>query len=175
MRFLLFWCWKRLIISFDVTRTLGQTRRLPIFVDRPLRRSHGKAASSAWDSQRPSELSPTVLAQCNSFLLHRIVNDVDQNLVRRLVPDALGGLLGELPTLPSQQAILLGWAVPTPVLLKVRDLPKPQCPRSHDPKFWDTWLGNSGAQPDWAAIAASWENSAVDSNQSEDTDGGCQN
>ncbi|MAY77377.1 MAG: ATPase [Citromicrobium sp.] len=126
-------------------------------------------------SQRPSELSPTVLAQCNSFLLHRIVNDVDQNLVRRLVPDALGGLLGELPTLPSQQAILLGWAVPTPVLLKVRDLPKPQCPRSHDPKFWDTWLGNSGAQPDWAAIAASWENSAVDSNQSEDTDGGCQN
>lgn len=110
-------------------------------------------------SQRPSELSPTVLAQCNSFMLHRIVNDVDQNLVRRLVPDALGGLLGELPTLPSQQAILLGWAVPTPVLLKVRDLPKPQCPRSHDPKFWDTWRGEAGTRPDWAAVAATWENS----------------
>lgn len=110
-------------------------------------------------SQRPSELSPTVLAQCNSFLLHRIVNDVDQNLVRRLVPDALGGLLAELPTLPSQQAILLGWAVPTPVLLKVRDLPKPQRPRSHDPKFWGTWLGEIGNKPDWAAVAADWESS----------------
>jgi uncharacterized protein len=53
-------------------------------------------------SQRPSELSPTVLAQCNSFLLHRLVNDIDQNLVRRLVPDALGEVLKELPTLPSQ-------------------------------------------------------------------------
>ena len=106
-------------------------------------------------SQRPSELSPTVLAQCNSFLLHRIVNDVDQNLVRRLVPDALGGLLGELPTLPSQQAILLGWAVPTPVLVRVRDLA--QRPRSADPAFWATWLRQQGAPPNWQALAPSWE------------------
>jgi len=119
-------------------------------------------------SQRPSELSPTVLAQCNSFLLHRIVNDVDQNLVRRLVPDALGGLLGELPTLPSQQAILLGWAVPTPVLLKVRDLPKPQCPRSHDPRFWETWLGETGSRPDWAGVAAAWEGAALQEEQAGD-------
>lgn len=108
-------------------------------------------------SQRPSELSPTVLAQCNSFLLHRIVNDVDQNLVRRLVPDALGGLLGELPTLPSQQAILLGWAVPTPVLVRVRDLQKPQRPRSDDPRFWSTWLGLEGAPPNWTKVAETWE------------------
>ena len=106
-------------------------------------------------SQRPSELSPTVLAQCNTFLLHRIVNDVDQNLVRRLVPDALGGLLVELPTLPSQQAILLGWAVPTPVLVRVRDLE--QRPRSADPAFWATWLRQEGDMPDWKSLASSWE------------------
>lgn len=113
-------------------------------------------------SQRPSELSPTVLAQCNSFLLHRIVNDVDQNLVRRLVPDALGGLLSELPTLPSQEAILLGWAVPTPVLVRIRDLQKPQRPRSDDPRFWDTWLGKAGGKPDWTSIASSWEASEIE-------------
>ena len=106
-------------------------------------------------SQRPSELSPTVLAQCNSFLLHRIVNDVDQNLVRRLVPDALGGLLGELPTLPSQQAILLGWAVPTPVLVRIRDLA--QRPRSADPAFWATWLRQQGTTPEWGSLAGAWE------------------
>ncbi|MFZ2536273.1 ATP-binding protein, partial [Methanothrix sp.] len=44
-------------------------------------------------SQRPSELSQTVLSQCNSFLLHRISNDRDQELVHRLVPDNLKGLL----------------------------------------------------------------------------------
>ncbi len=116
-------------------------------------------------SQRPSELSPTVLAQCNSFLLHRIVNDVDQNLVRRLVPDALGGLLGELPTLPSQQAILLGWAVPTPVLVRIRDLQKAQRPSSDDPRFWGTWLGLEGAAPDWTQIAKTWEKPEEETHQ----------
>lgn len=42
-------------------------------------------------SQRPSELSPTVLSQCNTFLLHRLVNDRDQELVSKLIPDNLGG------------------------------------------------------------------------------------
>lgn len=48
-------------------------------------------------SQRPSELSPTVLSQCNTFLLHRISNDRDQEQVLRLVPDNMRGLLRELP------------------------------------------------------------------------------
>lgn len=52
-------------------------------------------------SQRPSELSATVLAQCNSFLLHRLVNDRDQQLVGKLVPDNLSGLLEDLPSLPT--------------------------------------------------------------------------
>jgi uncharacterized protein len=66
-------------------------------------------------SQRPSELSPTVLAQCNTFLLHRLVNDADQTLVSRLVPDNVAGLVRDLPSLPSRQAGLLGWATPIPV------------------------------------------------------------
>jgi uncharacterized protein len=107
-------------------------------------------------SQRPSELSPTVLAQCNSFLLHRLVNDADQALVRKLVPDALGDLLGELPTLPSQQAILLGWAAPLPVLVRMRDLPKDQRPQSDDPDFWDVWTRKVPRPVDWQPIVNDW-------------------
>ncbi|WP_233349595.1 ATP-binding protein, partial [Vibrio cholerae] len=40
-------------------------------------------------SQRPSELSSTVLSQCNTFLLHRITNDKDQEMVARLLPDGI--------------------------------------------------------------------------------------
>src|SRR5207248_108354 len=86
-------------------------------------------------SQRPSELSPTVLSQCNTFLLHRISNDRDQEIVQRLVPDNLRGLLRELPSLPSQTAILLGWASELPVLVNLRDLPRSQQPHSDDPDF----------------------------------------
>lgn len=107
-------------------------------------------------SQRPSELSPTVLAQCNTFLLHRIVNDADQNLVARLVPDNIGALLRELPSLPSRQAILLGWATPIPVLVEVDELPVEHRPRSADPDFWDVWTLAKERAVDWPAIANDW-------------------
>jgi len=114
-------------------------------------------------SQRPSELSPTVLSQCNTFLLHRISNDRDQELVHRLVPDNLRGLLRELPSLPSQHAILLGWASELPVLVKIDDLPKAQQPHSDDPDFWDTWVGKTDTgvpvsrDVDWEAVARDWQ------------------
>jgi hypothetical protein len=107
-------------------------------------------------SQRPSELSPTVLAQCNTFLLHRIVNDADQDLVARLVPDNVGGLLRELPSLPSQQAILLGWATPIPVLVEITELSKEQRPQSADPDFWDVWTLTAKREVDWHRIAEDW-------------------
>jgi uncharacterized protein len=117
-------------------------------------------------SQRPSELSPTVLSQCNSFLLHRISNDRDQELVQRLVPDNLKGLLCELPLLPSQNAVLLGWASELPVLVKMNDLPKSQQPRSDDPEFWNVWTGKDvegkpvERKVDWKSIAADWQGPA---------------
>lgn len=114
-------------------------------------------------SQRPSELSPTVLSQCNTFLLHRISNDRDQDLMRQLVPDNLRGLLRELPLLPSQSAILLGWASELPVMVRMNDLPKSQQPRSDDPEFWGVWIGkDEDGKPitrktDWLPIASEWQ------------------
>jgi hypothetical protein len=111
-------------------------------------------------SQRPSELSPTALAQCNTFLLHRIVNDRDQELVSRLVPDNLGGLLRDLPSLPSQQAILLGWAAAAPVLLQVRHLALEHRPSAADPAFWEVWLGEKERPLDWDPIVGDWRGSS---------------
>lgn len=122
-------------------------------------------------SQRPSELSPTVLSQCNSYLLHRISNDRDQELVHKLVPDNLRGLLRDLPSLPSRHAILLGWASELPVLVQMNNLPKHQRPKSDDPDFWAVWSGDglavdAAGQPmertvDWEAIAAEWQQTST--------------
>ncbi|BCK22203.1 DUF87 domain-containing protein [Vibrio cholerae] len=111
-------------------------------------------------SQRPSELSPTVLSQCNTFLLHRISNDRDQEQVHRLVPDNMRGLLRELPSLPSRHAILLGWASELPVLVRMKELTEKQRPQSDDPDFWDVW-SNTTEEPrvvNWQPIADSWQN-----------------
>ena len=108
-------------------------------------------------SQRPSEVSPTVLSQCNTFLLHRLVNDRDQELVKRLVPDGLGPLLRELPSLPTRRAILLGWAAPAPTLVEIQEIPDEFRPHSPDPAFWDVWTGEEERRIDWAAIARIWQ------------------
>lgn len=114
-------------------------------------------------SQRPSELSPTVLSQCNSYILHRISNDRDQELVGRLLPDNFRGLLRELPSLPSQKAILLGWASELPILMKVRDLPFKNRPQSDDPDFWDVWTRKDSngeeviREVDWKEISDDWQ------------------
>jgi len=108
-------------------------------------------------SQRPSELSDTVLSQCNTFLLHRIVNDRDQDLVRRLVPDNIGGLLRELPILPTRKAILLGWASPIPILVELNELAKEYRPKSDDPDFWNVWTHRVDRQENWKEIAEEWQ------------------
>lgn len=108
-------------------------------------------------SQRPSELSPTVLSQCNSYLLHRISNDRDQELVNKLVPDNLRGLLRDLPSLPSRHAILLGWASELPVLVQINALPEHHRPKSDDPDFWAVWTGRTQRDINWKDIAADWQ------------------
>jgi uncharacterized protein len=118
-------------------------------------------------SQRPSELSETVLSQCNTYILHRISNDRDQELVHKLVPDNLRGLLRDLPSLPSRNAILLGWASELPVLVQINALPEHHRPKSDDPDFWAVWSGkgvdangnevNVERNVDWRAIADEWQ------------------
>jgi len=116
-------------------------------------------------SQRPSELSPTVLSQCNSFLLHRISNDRDQELIHRLLPDNMRGILREMPSLPSQYAVLLGWASELPVMVKMRTLREEQRPQSNDPDYWDVWTGSKKREIDWSNVANEWQNKKGESTE----------
>ena len=127
-------------------------------------------------SQRPSELSPTVISQCNSFILHRISNDRDQELVGKLLPDNFRGLLRELPSLPSQKAILLGWASELPILMKVRDLPFENRPQSDDPDYWNVWTRKNEngevvkRDVNWKKIADNWQEKGDEESPKEEAD-----
>lgn len=89
-------------------------------------------------SQRPSELSKTVLSQCNSFIIHRLQNPDDQKYVRGLISSANADLLEQLPIIPQQHAIITGDCVRTPIQVRIDDVfPRPN---SNNPKFIENWV-----------------------------------
>lgn len=91
-------------------------------------------------SQRPSELSKTVLSQCNSFIVHRIQNPEDQSYIRKLVSAANSEILSQLPTLPQQHVIIMGDCVRTPVIARMNTA-KPT-PNSNNPEFINNWIND---------------------------------
>lgn len=91
-------------------------------------------------SQRPSELSKTVLSQCNSFIIHRLQNPEDQKYVKGLVSSANSDMLDQLPIIPQQHAIITGDCVRTPIQVRIDDVDP--TPNSHNPKYVDNWLTN---------------------------------
>ncbi|NNK32059.1 MAG: DUF87 domain-containing protein, partial [Xanthomonadales bacterium] len=88
-------------------------------------------------SQRPKELSETVLSQCSSFVCLRITNPDDQEYVRALVPDSAHGILESLTSLAQGEAIAVGEAVPTPVRFRVT-MPDPP-PNAQDIEYAAMW------------------------------------
>ncbi|MEB7712769.1 ATP-binding protein [Kluyvera cryocrescens] len=98
-------------------------------------------------SQRPSDVSRTILSQCNNFLALRLTNDSDQNVIKRLMPDSLAGLTSMLPLLDTGEALLLGDAVLLPTRIK---LDQPQVkPDSATRDFWKEW---GSLNPDLALL-----------------------
>ncbi|MDE0268023.1 MAG: DUF87 domain-containing protein [Acidimicrobiaceae bacterium] len=114
-------------------------------------------------SQRPSELSATVLSQANTFLIHRIVNDHDQQLISKLVPDNLGTLMNDIPSLPTQTAILLGWGIELPLLIRIPDLAEAERPDSSDINFVPTWEGHNSSVLSWNNVVSDWIRPKADS------------
>lgn len=103
-------------------------------------------------SQRPSDVSRTILSQCNNFLALRLTNETDQGVIKRLMPDSLAGLTSILPLLDTGEALLLGDAVLLPTRIKL-DTPKIP-PDSATRDFWREW---GTAKPDEAAITSAIE------------------
>lgn len=88
-------------------------------------------------SQRPSDVSRTILSQCNNFLVLRLTNDQDQSVVKRLMPESMGGLTDILPMLDTGEALLLGDSILLPTRIK---LDKPIIePASATRQFWTDW------------------------------------
>jgi hypothetical protein len=103
-------------------------------------------------SQRPADVSGTILSQCNNFVIMRLTNDYDQTMVERLVPQHLTGVAGMLPALEPGEAMLVGDALLLPT--RVRFDPPAARPASATQAYWSLWRDKPSSRD---AIAAGVE------------------
>jgi len=106
-------------------------------VERVAKEGRKYGVSAMVISQRPSELSETVLAQCNSFVVMRLSNPEDQHYVAKIVGDHFAGVIQMLPILRPGEAFVIGDSVLMPMRTLVT-LPKPT-PASSDVDFFKLW------------------------------------
>ena len=94
-------------------------------------------------SQRPAEVNRTVVSQCNNLVAMRLTNGEDQAVVRRLLPDSLGGFGDLLPILDTGEAVVVGDAILLPT--RIRVTPPLSEPKSGTIDFWDKWMNVESA------------------------------
>ncbi len=98
-------------------------------------------------SQRPSDVSTTILSQCNNVIALRLTNSDDQATVRRLLPESLEGLMDMLPILDIGESLVVGDAVLLPSRIRIHA--PTEKPISATVDFWDEWNKQPTA-PDFA-------------------------
>jgi DNA helicase HerA-like ATPase len=110
-------------------------------------------------SQRPSEVSSTIFAQCNNFISLRLTNSDDQAYIQHLIPNNASTITDILPNLAQGECIVVGDAILMPAIVKM-PMPNPQ-PQSADVKVYKEW------QEDWRDIifeqvVKRWQKEAVE-------------
>lgn len=88
-------------------------------------------------SQRPSEISETILAQIGTLIALRLTNSGDQSIVKSSSPDNLNTLIDLLPSLRIGEAVIVGESIKIPSRVRVK-LNNPR-PTSEDPKLVECW------------------------------------
>lgn len=105
-------------------------------------------------SQRPADVSKTILSQCNNFVVLRLTNERDKGVIKNLLPDSLKSTIEFLPLLDVGEALVVGDAILLPSKIILDKPLESHRPISATKDFWDEWDNN---EPDNAAISEAIE------------------
>lgn len=122
-------------------------------VERVAKEGRKYGVSAMIVSQRPSELSETVLSQCNSFIVMRLSNPEDQKYVSKVVGDHFTGVIQMLPVLRPGEAFVIGDSVLMPMRTLV-NIASPT-PQSANLDFFRAWAQGT-EQYDLDEIIGHW-------------------
>jgi len=112
-------------------------------------------------TQRPAEIDPTIVSQCNTVFALRMSNDRDQEIVKSAISDTGSGLLEFLPALGQREALAFGDGVALPVRIMFDELPADARPRSSTANFSARWKRSVGDEGFLEQIVEKWRSSVV--------------
>lgn len=92
-------------------------------------------------SQRPADISPTIMSQLHNFFVHRLVNDKDLTMVENTMPTLDKTAFDMIPSLGQGEAVLTGKAFPISIFTKIDHAAKDFRPKSDDVILTNIWNG----------------------------------
>jgi DNA helicase HerA-like ATPase len=123
-------------VPIDHTTGFEPTKRA---ISRIAKEGRKYGVSLAIVSQRPAELDPTILSQCNTVFSMRLTNERDQEILKAGISDAAASLLEFMPTMGTGEAVTFGEGVSLPTRIKFDLLPSHALPRSQTASFTRNW------------------------------------
>lgn len=94
-------------------------------------------------SQRPADISPTIVSQIHNYFIHRLVNELDLRMIERTMPTLDRASFDVIPTLGKGECVVTGTAFSLPVFTVVDWVESDPRPHSDDLVLTDLWIGES--------------------------------
>jgi len=107
-------------------------------------------------TQRPSDISESILSQCGTMLALRLNNERDQKFVEKSIPDGAQGFLNVLPSLRNRECLLVGEGIAAPSRVMIYDVDPNLLPNSNDPSFARTWGDQDATDTFVSGIVERW-------------------
>ena len=123
-------------VPIDKTLGFEPTKRA---ISRIAKEGRKYGVSLCMVTQRPAELDPTILSQCNTIFSMRLTNERDQDILRAGISDAAASLLEFMSTMGTGEAITFGEGVALPTRIKFDMLPADSWPKSNTASFTKNW------------------------------------
>ncbi|HGA9796096.1 TPA: ATP-binding protein, partial [Salmonella enterica subsp. enterica serovar Virchow] len=90
-------------------------------------------------SQRPFDISPTIVSQLHNYFIHRLVNENDLYLLKNTLSTLDAASRTLIPTLPPGACIISGTAFHTPLLVQIDRLAEESAPQSDTLDLENLW------------------------------------
>ena len=98
-------------------------------------------------SQRPHDISETIVSQLHNYFLHRLVNNLDVHAIEKAVAYLDRVSFESLPILPTGTTVLAGVSAQVPVVVRIGQLPPAAAPNSRTMSVVDEWLSPLIVEP----------------------------